>query len=59
MSFKKYVSRIIINVNSWVSLDNVYRMDVKLYLLFIKFFLFGFSFCKRSSVHIFKCRTKY
>ena len=38
MSFKKYVSCIIINVNSWVSLDNVYQMDVKLYPLFIKLF---------------------
>ena len=38
MSFKKYVSRIIVNVNSWVSLDNVYRMDIKLYPLFIKLF---------------------
>ena len=38
MGFKKYVSRIFVNVNSWVSLDNVYRMDVKLNSLFINFF---------------------
>ena len=38
MSFKNDVSRIIVNVNSWVSLDNVNTLNIKLYPLFIKFF---------------------